>query len=209
MRLEEITLFQGVQNELVKNIKQSKRIYHKDCIIHEEGTVCEGIDVILSGKLVAYTLSENGNTSTLFEFGIGRVIGANLLFGDCNKYPLTICCVTKCELVQIKKQDIEYLLEHDQHFVKQYIREICINSQGMNQRINMYTQRNLRDKILSYFKLLALQQKSMLIELPMSKKELADYLGVQRPSLFRELKHMKEEGLLTINNRYIHLHIQK
>ncbi|MDD3253809.1 MAG: helix-turn-helix domain-containing protein [Lachnospiraceae bacterium] len=32
---------------------------------------------------------------------------------------------------------------------------------------------------------------------------MADYLGVQRPSLFRELKKLKEEGIIEINNRTI------
>ena len=36
-------------------------------------------------------------------------------------------------------------------------------------------------------------------------KELADYLGVQRPSLFRELKKMKDEGIIEISKRTIRL----
>jgi CRP-like cAMP-binding protein len=36
------------------------------------------------------------------------------------------------------------------------------------------------------------------ITLPIIKRELADYLGVQRPSLFRELKKMKDEGMVGI-----------
>ena len=37
------------------------------------------------------------------------------------------------------------------------------------------------------------------------KKELADYMGVQRPSLFRELKKLKDEGIIVIDNRTIQL----
>lgn len=39
----------------------------------------------------------------------------------------------------------------------------------------------------------------------MSKKQLADYLGVQRPSLFRELKKMQDEGLIFVLNKEIQL----
>ncbi len=37
----------------------------------------------------------------------------------------------------------------------------------------------------------------------MSKKELADRFGVQRPSLFRELKKMKKEGLIDYDHKSI------
>ena len=56
---------------------------------------------------------------------------------------------------------------------------------------------------MDYFKQQTIIQKSSVILLPMSKRQLADYLGVQRPSLFRELKKLKEEGIIEINNRTI------
>ncbi|HSH36268.1 helix-turn-helix domain-containing protein [Schnuerera sp.] len=37
----------------------------------------------------------------------------------------------------------------------------------------------------------------------MSKKELAERLGIQRPSLFRELRKMKEEKLIDYNHKSI------
>lgn len=56
---------------------------------------------------------------------------------------------------------------------------------------------------MNYLKQQTIIQKSSVILLPISKRQLADYLGVQRPSLFRELKKLKEEGIIEINNRTI------
>ena len=56
---------------------------------------------------------------------------------------------------------------------------------------------------MDYFKQQAILQKSSVILIPMSKRQLADYLGVQRPSLFRELKKLKDEGFIEINNHTI------
>ena len=67
----------------------------------------------------------------------------------------------------------------------------------------MFTQRTLRENIMNYLKQQTIIQKSSVILLPISKRQLADYLGVQRPSLFRELKKLKEEGIIEINNRTI------
>ena len=58
---------------------------------------------------------------------------------------------------------------------------------------------------MDYLQQQSIIQGSSKIVLPFSKKELADYLGVQRPSLFRELKKMKDEGIIEIDNRTIQL----
>ena len=75
----------------------------------------------------------------------------------------------------------------------------------MNHRIAMYTNKTLRENLIDYLQSLSRSQNSKQITLPISKKQLADYFGVQRPSLFRELKKMKDEGLLEIDNREINI----
>ncbi|WP_101910312.1 helix-turn-helix domain-containing protein [Marasmitruncus massiliensis] len=56
---------------------------------------------------------------------------------------------------------------------------------------------------MDYFLALSTQQKSKSVLLPVTKKQLANYFGVQRPSFFRELKRMKDEGLIDITNKRI------
>ena len=44
--------------------------------------------------------------------------------------------------------------------------------------------------------------------LPFTLSTLADYLSIDRSAMTRELKRMKEEGLIEINRRNIRLHIE-
>jgi CRP-like cAMP-binding protein len=97
---------------------------------------------------------------------------------------------------------------HNYHFVMQYVKSLSINSQGMNQKITIMSQKTLRENLLDYLKQQAMIQGTSKIILPISKKQLADYLGVQRPSLFRELKKLKDEKLIEVDNRIITLHLQ-
>ncbi|MDK2808794.1 MAG: hypothetical protein PWP24_1531 [Clostridiales bacterium] len=197
-------LFDGVDKTLLQQIIFNSQKHSKGATVYSQGDSCLTLDIVLSGSLIAYSLSPNGSETIVFEFKKGSIIGANLLFGHANHYPMNIYCTANCELQRIRKRDVERLL-HDYHFTMHFIKSISANSQGMNQKISMYTQRSLRANILQYLHLLSIEQKSKTILLPVSKKQLADYLGVQRPSLFRELKHMKEEGLIMIDNRMIQL----
>lgn len=204
--LRNISLFSAVkESELEKLLAGNhiyKKHYSKGVTVHNANETCRTLDIVLSGSLVAYSLSTNGSSTTMFEFSKGSVIGANLLFGENHSYPLNIYCLTDCQIVHININAVLELL-HDYNFTLHYIRSISQNSQGINQKIAMFTQRTLRENIMNYLKQQTIIQKSSVILLPISKRQLADYLGVQRPSLFRELKKLKEEGIIQINNRTI------
>ena len=181
------------------------RHYAKGTTIHHQQESCTALDVVLSGRLVAYSLCENGSAMNMFEFQKNSIVGANLLFGDKNIYPLNIYSVTACKLLYIEQESVMDFL-HNYHFVMQYVKSLSMNSQGMNQRITMMTQKTLRENLWDYLKQQSMIQGGERITLPISKKQLADYLGVQRPSLFRELKKMKDDKIIEIDNRTITLH---
>jgi len=61
------------------------------------------------------------------------------------------------------------------------------------------------ENIIEYFTALSVEQNSNMVLLPVSKKQLADYFGVQRPSFFRELKNMQDQKLIEISNKQVAL----
>ncbi len=200
----DVPFFTGVNQSVLKQISIVSKKYTKGITVHAQGDPCKSMDIVLSGSLVAYALSQNGSENVIFEFLKNSIIGANLLFGNANHYPMNIYCTEDSELLHINKSDVELLL-HDYQFTINFVKSISLNSQGMNKKITIYTQKSLRENLLDYFSALAAEQNSKAITLSVSKKQLADYFGVQRPSLFRELKQMKDEGLIKIDNRQIEI----
>ena len=186
-----------------ENLIRIQRFF-KGATVHQRHERCTAVDFVVSGTLTAYTLAENGSAMRMFTFQKGGMIGANLLFGDFNEYPLNIYCMSKCTLLQLDRTVISELL-YDHRFMMEYVRSLSMNAQGMNQRITMLTLKTLRENLMDYLLRQSALQGSKTITLPINKKQLADFLGVQRPSLFRELKKLKDERLLEINNREITL----
>lgn len=184
------------------------KVMHRNATLHEQGGLCESVEVVCTGRLAAYAAAENGCDRTVFEFRAGQVIGANLLFGAQPRYPMNIYCTEDCKLIRISRQAVLELL-HDYAFTLAFVQELSANAQGLNQRVAMYHHRTLRENLLNYLRSLSAQAGSDSVVLPISKKQLADYLGVQRPSLFRELRELKQEGVLEIHNREIRLCAEK
>ena len=123
-------------------------------------------------------------------------------FGEQNRYPMNIYCTADCVLLHVSESGVRALLK-EHGFVMQFVQSLSLNSQGMNRKIAMYTQKSLRENLMDYFLALSAEQKSNTIVLSTSKKQLADYFGVRRPSLFRELKKMKDDGLIEVANKEI------
>lgn len=201
MKINDVLLFNNVD---ISNLVYATKSYAKNQTVHNRGDECREINIVLQGSLIAYSLSKNGNENVVFNFNKDSVIGANLLFGNANYYPLNIYATSDCEIICIAKEQVQKLL-HDNNFAMNFIKNISLNSQGMNKKIVMTTGKSLRENVLDYLSALSVEQHSNVIQLPVSKKQLADYFGVQRPSLFRELKKMQDEKLIELSNKQVNL----
>ena len=66
----------------------------------------------------------------------------------------------------------------------------------LNLRIELLSQKTIRDKILSYFRILSQNSFSKTFTLSFSLTDLADYLSVDRSAMMREIKTLKEDGVI-------------
>ena len=70
-------------------------------------------------------------------------------------------------------------------------------------RINMISKKTVRQKLQSYFEYMREKTGSDSFETEMSLSQLATYLCVDRTSLMRELRLMREEGLIENTGRKV------
>lgn len=206
--IKTIPLFSQLRTDEIKPLIADNQLflknYSKGATIYNQKEICKTLDIVLSGSFVAYSLSDNGSVMTMFEFSRGQMLGANLLFDDNNTYPLTIYCMADALLLHVTQKAVSTFL-YNHNFAIQFIGMLSLNSQKLNQKITMAIQKTLRENLIEYFRQQSILQGSNTIVLPISKKQLADFLGVQRPSLFREIKNLKDEGFIDVSNRTIRL----
>ena len=72
-------------------------------------------------------------------------------------------------------------------------------------RIELLTQRSIRDKLIGYFTMLSTRSLSKTIYLPFSLTDLADYLSIDRSAMMRELKLLKDDGFIEKDGKKIKL----
>lgn len=108
-------------------------------------------------------------------------------------------------ILEINKDCLFKLLRGNQAFLSNYLACISDNTLILGDKIKHYMRRTIRESIISYLDYEREKQGSNIILLSMTKKALAERIGVQRTSLSREFTKMKEEGLIDYDAKSVRL----
>ena len=80
--------------------------------------------------------------------------------------------------------------------------ELAEKNLRLNEKLTHMGQRTTRAKLMSYFSDEAQRRGGYEFDIPFSRQQLADYLGVERSGLSLELGKMRDEGLLDFHKNH-------
>lgn len=179
--------------------------YTKNNIVHFAGDLCSKLEIILAGKVIIERIDESGNLMAIAEFFSGDVLGGNLMFSKNPYYPMTVTAKQPTLILEINKDRLFQLFSDNHEFLKSYLEYVSDHTVILGDRIKHYVNRTIRESIISYLDYEHKKQNSNIIKLNMTKKALAERIGVQRTSLSRELAKMREDGLINFDSVSIEL----
>ncbi len=190
-------------DDLFANDQYKIKRYTKNSVVYLQNERCKSLDIILEGEVFVQKIDAEGNTLTIYNFVSGDVIGENLLFSNRNNYPMTIIAKYNSTILHVKKELILRLCQENIEFLNNFLQSISDKTLILTDRINALTLKSIRQSIAEFLIQEYNLQKNLKIKLSMTKKELAEKMGIQRPSLSRELNKMRRDGLITFDSKYI------
>lgn len=193
------------ENELEKIFNNNYYIkkYNKNSVVYMQNENCNSLDVILEGILSIQKIDSEGNMLKINDFTNGDIIGENLLFSSNNKYPMTILSKTDVIILHIKKELILKLCQTSECFLYGFLQSLSNKALILSDKIKTLSMKTLRQCIIDFLMYEYYSQGSTEIKLNMTKKDLAEKIGIQRSSLSRELNKMRIDGLIDFNAKYI------
>ncbi len=201
------TLFAGFTNEQLNNLLSDRRclvkFFQQGQIVHIEGEPCQAAEIILNGEIAIERISEEGTLMLVARFGPGDILGGNLVFSSNSSFPMTITCRQNSTILALQNDLLLELMHNNKSVLLNFLRIISDNTSLLIGKIRQTINRTLRQRILDYIEIQINSQGSKTICLTMTKKELAEYIGVQRTSLSRELRKMKDDGLIDYDSETI------
>lgn len=179
--------------------KVQKRTFLKNEIITTYIEKRNQFCILKSGNadLVRYDL--NGNKNIVEHFSQNDIFG-EVFYTITTNNELLVEAKSKCEILIYIYDDIHNKCKNNCKFhqiLAEHLPELILGKVSqLNTRIELLSKRSIRDKLLGYFNLLSSRNLSSTLSLPFSLTDLADYLSVDRSAMMRELKSLKEEGIL-------------
>lgn len=220
--LRESELFNDLDQRVYRDYCESSRmqLFYKGELIVQEGEVCEGIILLVEGQVAIQKTSPNGDFSTLNLLGPGDSFGEDIIFSQKRHYPVSLEAASNGKYLLVERERLFDMIRHSPQLLSNILSNLSDKVREQERRINILSQRRLRDKVSTYLigllldeleengKTLAEELKIVstpAVELPNSKAMVARLLAMPRPSLSRELISMEEDGLIKVSGRVIWL----
>ncbi len=206
--MQKCSLFKDLGSQeilnILRTIKYAVNSYKKGQVIASEGEACMSLGIVLEGALEAQKVYASGKTVVMSHLNPGNIFGEAIIFSQFRKeYPATITAVQDSKVMFISSKDIIRLCSENNLFLEHFLEHLSTKILVLNKKIRILSFETLRQKIAVYLLEECRKQRKNEIILPMNKKALAEYLGVQRPSLSRELCRMRDAGLIAFNNKTV------
>lgn len=228
-------LFEGTDVREMEKLSLNARLkqYAKGEIIAHEGNKCTSIGVLLKGSVSMQKISSGGEFATIALLNEGDFFGEEIIYSSQNTYSATLEANTGALIASISKDYINVLMNENPVIKDNFLRVLSDRIRNQNRRIELLSQKTLREKIAYYLIDLYNQQRNeneeeitdkgiccescekncnhrnMVIRkkvlLPVSKEVVAKYLAMPRPSFSRELIAMEKDNLIKVEGREIFL----
>ena len=169
----------------------------------------DAIGVVERGSVSLIRIDEEGVSTVLEEMGPGGVFGRDLAFAGSAGDSLEVVARTPCDILFIDYPHLfrrcEKACTHHSILVQNMLGLLSNKAQALSERVDVLSRRSIREKLLCYFRQLAEKSGSDTFTLPFSFSVLADYIATDRSAMMRELRHLKEQGMLCTDGRKITL----
>jgi CRP/FNR family transcriptional regulator len=164
--------------------------------------------LVRSGTIKSWCVFGDGHEHIIQFHYPGDIIGLSAISSgiyDCNATTLNTCSLCKIPFDQYQKLvDNTPSLSH--HFIKLMSREIVQNKHLMELRGNRSAPARLAIFLNDLSRNLSERGFSAnSFNLPMSRRDIADYLGLAEETVSRAFSQLQEEGLLDVQRKYIRI----
>ena len=210
MREEEVVvlqrqeLFHGVSRQeippLLHCLEAAEKSYQKGEFISCTEDTIRWIGIILKGSVRMVKTDWWGNNTILASMNQDEIFGESFACGSRKQSFVSFQAAeeTKVLFLQFDKvlHTCSKVCTFHQKLTENMVSVIAHKNLCLMEKIEITSKKTLREKVYTYLCNQAQIEESAYITIPMGRMELAEYLGVDRSALSRELKNMKEQGII-------------
>lgn len=210
--IKKLEIFNDLSKKELENVASftHKKNYKEGEFLFFEHEPVENIFIITTGRVKLTKISPDGKELTLGFSTENTVFGEEALFSEelysMNGEAVDDCCITVCS-----KDNMERLFLEKPRIAVKVIRSLSKKLTQTNKQMSDLAFRNVRERLLSTLQRLAENyghktNKGWMIDFKLTHSDLASIINASRVTVTHTLTKLRDEGLVTINDRNIYLH---
>jgi CRP-like cAMP-binding protein len=211
MELADSALFNGISKEEIISMTScfNAKMQHflSGDTIYDFSQGSREIGLIENGTAYMMRIDINGNRTILEHLKSGSIFGDTIAFSGITSDSIFIQCDRECDVLFIPCSNITTPCcngcSHHALLLKNLFYIMSAELLSMSRRVEVLSHRTIREKLMCYFNICAAAKGSRTFTLPFSLNALADYICSDRSAMMRELKNMKDEGIISSERKII------
>lgn len=225
-KLATCNLFRNVSIERFADFMKAARYceheFRKGELILLQGCVYASLYILLDGSAYAEMTDNEGRCMRVETFAPVEALASAVLFSPKPVLPVTVGAQSDCRIISFPKEEIIKMCMSEKAILEGFLADSGARVQFLSERLRLTRFATLRQRIADWLVRKAQAQYTMLrdssettqspspaaqnpvsIRVEPSFEKMADLMGVARPSLSRELSHMRSDGLIDMQGRTI------
>lgn len=206
--LSSLSLFYNFSNDEISHLLMYTdakiQSFDKNEFVFRENTIYKNLCILISGEVILYKSDEYGNRNIIDIIKNPRVFAEVFSFTSSKKSPVTAHTNMDTILVVINTEKLTSIDDdYDKnnialrHRLSTNLLNVFANKNLiLLSKIEVISRRNIKEKIIRFLELEQKKSNKTIFSIPYNRQEMADFLGVDRSALSRELSRLKEEGII-------------
>lgn len=202
--VSKVYIFSALQPEAFKKISDIiiTRKYRKGQVIFFEGDVEDKLYIVNQGKIKIYKYNREGREQILYILSEGDFIGdmsllkkGNFQFNAEALEDTLICTIAKDDFDEIITRNPEITLK-----ILEVLHDRLMNLENLIQNLSTKDiEIRIASMLLSFAGDFGVEDESgIIINLPLNREEMANYIGVTRETISRKLTSLQDEGVIEL-----------
>ena len=199
--LTENILFQGLDSQQINQVLETtgyvQKKYSAGEVIMHQGDTVHSIGIITSGTATGKKYTTGGEEIVVQILTENKIFGDVLSGADGFASPVTVQAGTDCSVLFINYEKLLYSpLPQTHRILQNMIQNISLKYFAQNRRMEILMMKSVRSKITAFLSWQSAVNGKKAFAIDMDRQLMADFLGVERSALSRELSRMKADGLI-------------
>lgn len=192
-----VPIFNHLEREQMEEIVKSTRSisYKKGEIIYREGETDDSLYIVSKGKIRIYRLSDSGKEQLVRILNPGDFTGELALFRE-SIHKAYAEAMSETDVCIMRRNDLQqFLLKYPTISLK-ILSEFSNRLETSEKQTTRFATEKVETRLALFIAECLNKDGPMEIELPMSKKDLASYLGTTPETISRKLSDLENEGYI-------------